>query len=100
MIQALRSRSNDLSEFRLSEERVERLRSLLPDKERGVARVDDRRDRVGVINLCRLAGAGSILRLLRPRKTFYNPFVRSAANGVLQELLIARVAAGGHLRRP
>jgi hypothetical protein len=37
------SRSRDLSEFWLSEAQFERLRPLLPNKVRGVARVDDRR---------------------------------------------------------
>jgi transposase len=45
-----------LSEFWLSEEQFERLRPLLPDKVRGVARVDDRRVISGIIHVVRSGG--------------------------------------------
>jgi transposase len=41
----------DLSDFWLSEEQFERLRPLLPNKVRGVARVDDRRVISGIIRI-------------------------------------------------
>ncbi len=45
------SGSVDLSECWLSDERFQRLRPLLPDKVRGVARVDDRRVISGIIHV-------------------------------------------------
>lgn len=50
------SGSVDLSEFWLSEEQFERLRPLLPDKVRGVARVDDRRVISGIIHVVKSGG--------------------------------------------
>jgi len=46
----------DLSEFWLSEAQFERLRPLLPDKVRGVARVDDRRVISGIIHVVKSGG--------------------------------------------
>ena len=45
-----------MSEFWLSEEQFERLRPLLPDKVRGVPRVDGRRVISGVIHVLKSGG--------------------------------------------
>ena len=70
----------DLSEFWLSEAQFERLRPLLPDKVRGVARVDDRRVISGIIHVVKSGGRWvDAPACYGPRKTLYNRFVRWAA---------------------
>ena len=68
--------------FWLSEDQFERLRPLLPDKVRGVARVDDRRVISGIVHVlksgCRWADAPSEYG---PRKTLYNRWRRWAEKG-------------------
>ena len=65
-----------LSEFWLSEVRFERLRSLLSDKVRGVARVDDRRVISGIIHVMKPGGRWiDAPACYGPRKTLYNRFV-------------------------
>src|ERR1700712_1709593 len=92
----------DLSEFWLSEEQFERLRPLLPDKVRGVARVDDRRGISGIIHVLKSGGRwGDAPACYGPRKTLYNRFVRWAAKCVWQDLFVTLAAAGGrHEGRP
>jgi transposase len=85
-----------LSEFWLSEEQFERLRPLLPDKVRGVARVDDRRVISGIIHVVRSGGRWvDAPACYGPRKTLYNRFVRWAAKGIWQEMFVTLAAAGG-----
>ena len=64
-------------EFWLSDGQWSRLAPLLPNKPRGVPRVDDRRVISGIIHVlrsgCRWADAPSPYG---PRKTLYNRFVR------------------------
>ena len=89
-------RSVDLSEFWLSEEQFERLRPLLPNKVRGVARVDDRRVISGIIHVVKSGGRWvDAPPCYGPRKTLYNRFVRWAGKGVWQDLFIALAGAGG-----
>lgn len=89
-------RSVDLSEFWLSEEQFERLRPLLPNKVRGVARVDDRRVISGIIHVVKSGGRWvDAPACYGPRKTLYNRFVRWAGKGVWQDLFIALAGAGG-----
>ena len=68
--------------FWLSEEQFARLLPLLPDKVRGVARVDDRRVISGIVHVlksgCRWADAPSEYG---PRKTLYNRWRRWAEKG-------------------
>jgi transposase len=75
---------------------VARLAPLLPNKRRGVPRVDDRRVISGIIHVlrsgCRWADAPSSYG---PRKTLYNRFVRWAVKGVWHEVFEALAAAGG-----
>jgi transposase len=86
----------DLSEYWLSEEQFERLRPLLPNKPRGVARVDDHRVISGIIHVVKSGGRWvDAPACYGPRKTLYNRFVRWAAKGVWQELFTALAAAGG-----
>lgn len=68
--------------FWLSEDQFARLKPLLPDKVRGVARVDDRRVISGIVHVlksgCRWADAPSEYG---PRKTLYNRWRRWAEKG-------------------
>ncbi len=68
--------------FRLSEEQFARLKLLLPDKVRGVSRVDDRRVISGIVHVlksgCRWADAPSEYG---PRNTLYNCWRRWAEKG-------------------
>lgn len=85
-----------MSEFWLSEEQFERLRPLLPDKVRGVARVDDRRVISGIIHVVKSGGRWvDAPACYGPRKTLYNRFVRWAAKGIWQEMFVTLAAAGG-----
>ena len=83
-------------EFWLSDGQWARLAPLLPNKPRGVPRVDDRRVISGIIHVlrsgCRWADAPS---WYGPRKTLYNRFVRWAAKGVWSEVFEALAATGG-----
>lgn len=85
-----------LSEFWLSEAQFERLRPLLPNKVRGVARVDDRRVISGIIHVMKSGGRWvDAPACYGPRKTLYNRFVRWAEKGIWQELFVTLAAAGG-----
>lgn len=85
-----------MSEFWLSEEQFARLNPLLPDKVRGVARVDDRRVISGIIHVLKSGGRWvDAPACYGPRKTLYNRFVRWAEKGIWQELFFALAAAGG-----
>jgi transposase len=82
--------------FWLNETQFDRIRPHLPDKTRGVARVDDRRVISGIIHVlqsgCRWRDApGSY----GPHKTLYNRFVRWAEKGVWDKLFHHLAAAGG-----
>lgn len=83
-------------EFWLNDGQWARLSPLLPNKWRGVPRVDDRRVISGIIHVlrsgCRWADAPCSYG---PRKTLYNRFVRWAAKGVWSELFEVLAAAGG-----
>ena len=83
-------------EFRLSDRRWARLAPMLPNKPRGVPRVDDRRVIGGIVHVlrsgCRWADAPAVYG---PRKALYNRFIRWAAKGVWQAVFEALAAAGG-----
>ena len=68
--------------FWLSEAQMERLRPHLPDKVRGVPRVDDRRVISGIVHVlksgCRWVDAPAAYG---PRKTLYNRWRRWAEKG-------------------
>ncbi len=85
-----------MSEYWLSEEQFERLRPLLPNKVRGVARVDDRRVISGIIHVVKSGGRWvDAPACYGPKKTLYNRFVRWAVKGVWQDLFVTLAAAGG-----
>ena len=83
-------------EFWLSDGQWARLQPLLPNKPRGVPRVDDRRVISGIVHVlqsgCRWKDAPAIYG---PPKTLYNRNVRWAAKGVWREVFEALAAAGG-----
>ncbi len=82
--------------FWLSEEQFGRLQPLLPNKVRGVPRVDDRRVISGIIHVlqsgCRWRDAPPGYG---PSKTLYNRFVRWARQGVWDHVFAELAAAGG-----
>ena len=83
-------------EFWLSDGHWARLQPLLPNKPRGVPRVDDRRVISGIVHVlqsgCRWKDAPAIYG---PPKTLYNRNVRWAAKGVWREVFETLAAAGG-----
>jgi len=82
--------------FWLSEDQFGRLKPLLPDKVRRVARVDDYRVISGNVHVlksgCRWVDAPPEYG---PRKTLYNHFVRWAEKGIWQHIFIALADTGG-----
>ena len=73
----------DLSEFWLSDDQWARLQPLLPNKPRGVPRVDDRRVISGIIHVVKSGGRWvDAAACYGSRKTLHNRFVRWAAKGV------------------
>ena len=69
---------------------------LLPNKPRGVPRVDDRRVISGIVQALRSGGRWiDVPAEYGPRKTLYNRFVRWSAKGVWREVFEALAAAGG-----
>ena len=79
--------------FWLSETRFARLRPLLPNKVRGVPRVDDRRVISGIVHVLR---NGLMWRdapsEYGPHKTLYNRFVRWSVAGVFNRIFEALAA--------
>ena len=83
-------------EFWLSERQWRRLEPLLPNKPRGVPRVDDRRVVSGIVHVLRSGGRWvDAPAAYGPRKTLYNRFVRWAAKSVWAEVFRALAAACG-----
>lgn len=83
-------------EFWLSDRQWARLAPLLPNRPRGVPRVDDRRVVSGIVHVLRSGGRwADAPAVYGPRKTLYNRFVRWAAKGVWQAVFAALAAAGG-----
>lgn len=82
--------------FWLSDKQWARLKPLLPNKPRGVPRVDDRRVISGIVHVlqsgCRWKDAPAFYG---PPKTLYNRCVRWAAKGVWRDVFEALAAAGG-----
>ena len=91
-------------EFWLSDGQWSRLQPLLPNKPRGVPRVDDRRVISGIVHVlqsgCRWKDASAIYG---PPKTLYNRNVRWAAKGVWRTALLPAEKGGalpGDRRQP
>jgi transposase len=79
--------------FWLTEAQFSRLQPLLPNKPRGVPRVDDRRVISGIIHIIR---GGLMWRdapaAYGPHKTLYNRFVRWSRAGVFDRIFAALAA--------
>jgi transposase len=85
-----------MTEFWLSETQFTRLRPLLPDKPRGVPRVDDRRVISGIVHVLISGGRwADAPAVYGPRKTLYNRWVRWAKAGVWRRAFEELAAAGG-----
>ena len=81
--------------FRLTEERFNRIRPLLPNKSRGAPRVDDRRVLSGIVfrlqRGCRRSdGPGEY----GPAKTLYNRYKRRSETGVFERIFEALAREG------
>jgi transposase len=82
--------------FWLSDAQWERLSPLLPNKPRGVPRVDDRRVISGIVVALQSGGRWIDVPVeYGPRKTLYNRFVRWSAKGVWQRVFETLAAVGG-----
>jgi transposase len=82
--------------FWLSDAQWRRLAPLLPNKSRGVKRVDDRRVISGIVHVLRSGGRWiDAPASYGPRKTLYNRFVRWAAKGIWRDLFHVLAAEGG-----
>jgi transposase len=82
--------------FWLSDEQFRRLAPLLPNKSRGVPRVDDRRVISGIVHVLKSGGRwADAPSVYGPKKTLYNRFVRWSAKGVWTEVFHALSSAGG-----
>jgi transposase len=69
---------------------------LLPNKPRGVARVDDRRVISGIVVALQSGGRWiDVPAEYGPRKTLYNRFVRWSEKGVWQDVFTTLAAADG-----
>lgn len=85
-----------LDYFWLSDEQFRRLAPLLPNKSRGVPRVDDRRVISGIVHVLKSGGRwADAPSVYGPKKTLYNRFVRWSAKGVWTEVFHALSSAGG-----
>jgi transposase len=83
-------------EFWLSDGQWARLAPLLPDKPRGVPRVDDHRVISGIVHVLKSGGRWvDAPASYGPRKTLYDRFVRWAAKGVWTDVFQALAAADG-----
>ena len=84
------------TEFWLSETQFARLKPLLPNKPRGVARVDDRRVISGIVHVLMSGGRWVDAPIVYgPKKTLYNRWVRWAKKGVWRRAFEELAAAGG-----
>ena len=82
--------------FWLSDEQFGRLQPLLPNKVRGVPRVDDRRVISGIIHVLQSGGRWrDAPPVYGPPKTLYNRFVRWARKGVWEGVFARLSEAGG-----
>jgi len=81
--------------FWLSDQQFERLQPLLPNKSRGVPRVDDRRVISGIVHVIK---NGLMWRdapsIYGPHKTLYNRFIRWSRAGVFDRIFAALAAHG------
>jgi transposase len=82
--------------FWLSESQFEKIKPLLPDKVRGVARVDDRRVLSGIIHVIKRGLHWSDCpKEYGPAKTLYNRYARWSEKGVFARIFATLVAEAG-----
>jgi len=85
-----------MTEFWLSEAQFSRLQPLLPNKPRGVPRVDDQRVISGIVHVLISGGRwADAPAAYGPKKTLYNRWVRWAKAGVWRRAFEELAAAGG-----
>ena len=78
--------------FWFTDEQWARIAPLLPNKPRGVPRVDDRRVLSGIVHALKSGGRWSDCpRDYGPKKTLYNRFVRWADKGIWEGIFHALV---------
>lgn len=79
--------------FWLTEEQLNKIKPLLPNKPRGVARVDDRKVLSGII-FCLMRGYrwSDVPLEYGPAKTLYNRYKRWAEAGIFEEIFNALAA--------
>ncbi|EHM03097.1 hypothetical protein HMPREF9946_00466, partial [Acetobacteraceae bacterium AT-5844] len=88
-------------EFWLTDRQWQWLAPLLPNKSRGVSRLDDRRVISGIIHVLRFGRRWvDAPASYGPRRTLYNRFVRWAGKGVWARLFQALAAADGPPAEP
>ena len=77
--------------FWFSDAQWARIGPLLPTDTRGMARVDDRRVRSGIVHALRNGGrwADCPREVYGPKKTLYNRFVRWAERGIWERIFSA-----------
>ena len=75
--------------FWLSDDPFNRLKPLLPNKGRGVPRVDDRKVISGIIHVIRYGLRRDAPACYGPHKTLYNRFVRCSRAGVFDRIFQA-----------
>ncbi len=82
--------------FWLSEEQFAKIKPLLPNKVRGVPRVDDRRVLSGILHVLKRGLHWSDCpAAYGPAKTIYNRYRRWSENGVFTQMFALLVAEGG-----
>ena len=81
------------SHFWLSEQQFNKISPFLPNKPRGVPRVDDRRFR-GLFFVCGAAIVGDVPAEYGPAKTLYNRYKRWSETGVFERVFEALVRKG------
>jgi transposase len=82
--------------FCISNAQFGRPKLLLPDKVRGVSRVDDRRAISEIVHVLKSGRRWvDVPRKYGPRKTLYSHFVRWVQKGVWRDVFVALADAGG-----
>ena len=87
------------SNYWLSDEQFNKIKPLLPNKPRGVPRVDDRRVLSGIV-FCLMRGYrwSDVPSEYGPSKTLYNRYKRWAEAGVFEAIFNALVAENADQR--
>ena len=82
--------------FWLTDAQFAQLSPLLPNKPRGVPRVDDQRVISGIVHVLKSGGRWvDAPAIYGPKKTLYNRFVRWSEKGVWQDVFHTLASVGG-----